>query len=124
MQSAGEADSKLSGLVVRPLKLTNETAQFDLVVNGVESKYGLAGAFEYSTDLFDAATVARMSEHFGEILNRVVAQPEIRLSQIEESLAATERQQQLDQEEEYRQACRQKLMNVKRKGVRSDSLSS
>src|SRR6266404_1019565 len=69
LQSAGEADSKLSGLVVRPLKLTNETAQFDLVVNGVESKYGLAGAFEYSTDLFDAATVARMSEHFGEILN-------------------------------------------------------
>jgi len=124
LQSVGETDSKLSGLVVRPLNLVTETAQFDLVVNGMESKYGLAGVFEYSTDLFDSATVTRMAEHFGEILNRVVAQPEIRLSQIEESLAERERQQQVVKEQEYKQACLQKLMNVKRKSVRSDSLSS
>jgi hypothetical protein len=124
LQTAGKGVMRLSGLVVRPVKLANETAQFDLVVNGVDSEYGLAGVFEYSTDLFDGATIALMAQHFGEILNLVVAQPEMRLSQIEESLAEAERQQEHLREQEYKQACLQKFMSVKRKGVRAESLSS
>lgn len=102
LQSVASDHVELSGLIARPLKVENETAQFDLVVNGTDSKSGLAGVFEYSTDLFDAATVARMADNFGRILNAIVAQPEIRLSQLKQQLADLERQ-------EYEEACRQKL---------------
>lgn len=91
-----------SGLIARPLKVENETAQFDLVVNGIDSRSGLVGVFEYSTDLFDAATVARMGDNFGRLLNAIVARPEIRLTELKQQLADLERQ-------EYEEACRQKL---------------
>jgi condensation domain-containing protein len=102
LQSARDEDVKLSGLVARPLKVENETAQFDLVVNGIDSKSGLAGVFEYSTDLFDPATIARLAENFGRILGAIVMQPEIRLSQMKQHLADL-------QQQEYRDACRQKF---------------
>lgn len=104
LQSVALDQVKLSGLTARPLKVENETAQFDLVVNGIDSKSGLVGVFEYSTDLFDPATVGRMAENFGRILHAIVAQPEIRLSELRQQLAALERQ-------EYEEACRQKLAN-------------
>lgn len=104
LQSVASDRVELSGLTARPLKVENETAQFDLVVNGIDSKSGLVGVFEYSTDLFDAATVARMADNFGRILNAIVAQPAIRLSELKQQLAAFERQ-------EYEEACRQKLAN-------------
>ena len=104
LQNVADDDIELSGLIARPLKVENETAQFDLVVNGIDSKSGLVGVFEYSTDLFDAATIARMTDNFGRILNAVVARPEIRLTELKQQLAALERQ-------EYEEACRQKLAN-------------
>ena len=102
LQSVASDEVELSGLTARPLKVENETAQFDLVVNGIDSRSGLFGVFEYSTDLFDAATVARMADNFGRILNTIVAQPNIRLSELKQQLAAFERQ-------EYEEACRHKL---------------
>lgn len=104
LQSVASDDVELSGLTARPLKVDNETAQFDLVVNGIDSKSGLVGVFEYSIDLFEAATVARMAENFGRILNAIVAQPEIRLTELKQKLADLERR-------EYEEACRQKLAN-------------
>lgn len=102
LQNVASDDAVLSGLTARSLKVENETAQFDFVVNGIDSKSGLTGVFEYSTDLFDAATVVRMADNFGRILRAVVAQPEIRLSELKQQLAGLERQ-------EYEDACRQKL---------------
>ncbi|HEU4712840.1 MAG TPA: condensation domain-containing protein [Pyrinomonadaceae bacterium] len=104
LQSVASDELGLSGLVARPMKVEHETAQFDLVVNGIDSKHGLTGVFEYSTDLFDAPTIARMTENFGRVLNAVIAQPDIRLSQLKQQLAEVERQ-------DYEDACRQKLAN-------------
>ncbi len=104
LQNASPDEVEPSELIARPMKVENETAQFDLVVNGIDSRSGLAGVFEYSTDLFEAATVARMADNFGRILRAVVARPTNRLSELKQQLAELERQ-------EYEDACRQKLAN-------------
>ncbi len=56
------------------------TAKFDLTLALAEVGGGLVGSFEYSTDLFDAATIDRMAGHFRTLLEGVVADPEARLS--------------------------------------------
>jgi amino acid adenylation domain-containing protein len=44
---------------------------------------GLEARFTYSTDLFDADTMARMSGHFGKLLEGIVANPDQRISRVD-----------------------------------------
>jgi amino acid adenylation domain-containing protein len=58
------------------------TAKFDLMLDLWDSPKGLSGEFEYSTDLFDAATIARMAGHFQTLLGGIVTNAEQRLSDL------------------------------------------
>jgi amino acid adenylation domain-containing protein len=60
----------------------NQTAKFDLSLSLQKTEQDLTGAFEYSTDLFDATTIARMIEHWQILLAGIVANPEQRLSDL------------------------------------------
>lgn len=51
------------------------TAIFDLAFLLFETKQGLAGQFEYSTDLFDAETINRMAEQYNMLLSSIVCDP-------------------------------------------------
>ena len=44
-----------------------------------EVEQGIRGTFEYNTDLFDEATITRISNHFTALLEGIVAHPEWRL---------------------------------------------
>ncbi len=68
------------------------TAKFDLYLEIVETTDGLHGAFEYSTDLFDAATIERLSGHYLTLLAAVAAEPDSRLSELEVLTPAERRQ--------------------------------
>ncbi|MFB2922783.1 MULTISPECIES: amino acid adenylation domain-containing protein [Aerosakkonema] len=61
---------------------TNYTAKFDLSLSLQKTEQGLTGGFEYSTDLFDAATIAGMIEHWQTLLGGIVANPEQKLSDL------------------------------------------
>ncbi|HEX6087530.1 MAG TPA: amino acid adenylation domain-containing protein [Thermoanaerobaculia bacterium] len=76
------------------LPFDSGTAKFDLALSMEEANGGLAGALEYNTDLFDAATIARMVAHFEQLLTRVAADPSQPLSAIE-LLTSEERQRML-----------------------------
>ncbi len=69
-------------LVFAPLKLSSTTAKFDLTLGVVEEANGLRAAFEYSTDLFAAATVERMLGHFQTLLETIVTDPDQRLADL------------------------------------------
>ena len=71
---------ELAGLTLSSLEVDNETAKFDLTLELGETPEGLSGWFEYSTDLFDAATIARMAGHFQTLLEGIVADPEQRVA--------------------------------------------
>ena len=70
-------------------------ARFDLTMEIDEHEEGLRVVYEYATDLFDEATIARMHGQFAELLRQVVLRPELRLSEIP-LLTATDQRVLLD----------------------------
>ena len=58
----------------------------------IDADGGLSGWLEYSTELFEAATIARMAAHFRTLLEAIVANPEERISRLP-LLPAAERKQ-------------------------------
>ncbi|MBQ1076379.1 amino acid adenylation domain-containing protein [Micromonospora sp. C31] len=72
--------ASLSDLTVTLLETGTESARFDLDVNVWESDQGLECLIDYSTDLFDEATVARLATSFRELLAAATADPGRRLA--------------------------------------------
>ncbi|SFJ64597.1 non-ribosomal peptide synthetase [Thermoflavimicrobium dichotomicum] len=64
--------SEVEGLDVETIPLEQETAKFDLTVTMAEAPEGLVAAFEYNTDLFEAATIERMAKQFQYLLEQIV----------------------------------------------------
>lgn len=85
---------RLPGLHVEITEVDAAAAKFDLSLDMAETEAGLEGAFEYNTDLFDAATVARMAGHFQTLLAGIVATPDCRLHELP-LLSVEERQEAL-----------------------------
>ena len=73
---------EMAGLRLTPLELATGTAKLDLTLSLAERGDELRGWIEYSTDLFDAATIDRLRDHFATLLAGAVAAPERRISQL------------------------------------------
>jgi amino acid adenylation domain-containing protein len=59
-----------------PLEVDTGTAKFDLTMSLAETPHGISGMLEYSTDLFEAATIERMVEQFQVLTAGIVANPD------------------------------------------------
>lgn len=66
---------EFGGVTGETLPIETETAQFELSLNLDDSADGLLGTFEYSTELFDAASIQRMTGHFLTLLEGIVRNP-------------------------------------------------
>jgi non-ribosomal peptide synthetase component F len=86
----------LSGLVVDEVQLPIVTASHDLTFEFEESGERLRGAVEYNTDLFDAATIERMTGHLLMLLSVIADGPDRMLGELP-LLTAPERQRVLVQ---------------------------
>lgn len=75
LQNTPSAELALPGLHVQRLAYNRLTAILDLTLTLHEESDGLHGAFEYSADLFDAQTAARMADHFCRLLTAIVSDP-------------------------------------------------
>ncbi|HEX2207305.1 MAG TPA: amino acid adenylation domain-containing protein [Longimicrobium sp.] len=73
----------LPGVAVRERGVPHRTAKFDLTLNLEESESGLTAYLEYAADLFDAATAARIGEHYVRLLDQALADPDRRLSALD-----------------------------------------
>src|SRR5262249_30434262 len=62
-------------ITLTPLEAPNGTAKFDLTLFAAEGPEGLDLTMEYSSDLFDPATIDRMLAHYRILLESIVAQP-------------------------------------------------
>jgi len=67
------------GLNVEPLRLEGGTARCDLTLFLSPQAGLLQATLEYNTDLFEAATIARIAAHYQLILRRMVDNPDERL---------------------------------------------
>ena len=66
---------RLGELEIRNFRIDYAFSQFDLSLHLYEQAEGYVGRFEYSTELFDGATVEKISADFMELLQAVVADP-------------------------------------------------
>jgi len=82
-----------------------------------ETGAGLAGAFTYSSDLFDAETIDCISEQFTELLQTVVEDPEIQLSVLRARLDKVGRAHRQRVAERREESTHQKLRSARRKAV-------
>ncbi len=76
MQNMALPPLRLPQLELEVLEAERETTQFDLVLFMGESGEQLMGQLQYSTDLFEAATIGRMAEHLEQLLQSIVAAPQ------------------------------------------------
>lgn len=82
LQNAPKQVARIPGLEIEELEFGSGLAKFDLTLEVVEQEGGLYCAFEYSTDLFEAATIERMARHFNRLLSAALDAPEIPVSRL------------------------------------------
>ncbi|HEX3253018.1 MAG TPA: amino acid adenylation domain-containing protein, partial [Pyrinomonadaceae bacterium] len=99
---------ELPGMKLELIESHNHSAKFDLNVvfvlpaeqriglNLGEAESEITGLFEYNTDIFDDETIRRMLGHYHTLLESVVKNPEVRISELQ-LLTESERQQLLNE---------------------------
>ncbi|NJC74319.1 non-ribosomal peptide synthetase, partial [Planosporangium thailandense] len=75
LQNGQRGATTFTGLQVEPVSVERAASNFDLTVEFQESDGVLAGALEYSTEVFDAATMRRLADHLAVLLAGLVADP-------------------------------------------------
>ncbi|QSQ18069.1 non-ribosomal peptide synthetase [Myxococcus landrumensis] len=79
LQNAYSGDLALTGLKQRQMDHGLRFAKVDLALSLQETSEGLEGELDFSSDLYDVATMARFSEHLVNLLEAAVAEPSSRL---------------------------------------------
>ncbi|HET8841782.1 MAG TPA: amino acid adenylation domain-containing protein, partial [Ktedonobacteraceae bacterium] len=82
LQNASPETGDFPEARVRSLKVDRTTAQFDLTLDLTETAEGLDGWLEYSTDLFEAATISRMVQQLQTLLDSINENPNQLLSEL------------------------------------------
>jgi non-ribosomal peptide synthetase component F len=70
------------GLQLEVLPLDNETAKFDLEVHVIDQLDSMQALFMYNTDLFDESTIVRMSRRYFALLESIVEDRDLRISDL------------------------------------------
>jgi alpha-ketoglutarate-dependent taurine dioxygenase len=116
LQNVPPPTMELPGLEVGALELESEVARFDLGLFMEEAEEGLAGLWKYSTDLFDASTVAGLSERYVTLLGNIAARPEARLSAFE-VLSHTEKESAMIESKQREEGKLKRLKSIQPKAV-------
>ncbi|HTO94342.1 MAG TPA: condensation domain-containing protein, partial [Bacteroidota bacterium] len=80
-ENAPMPGSGAHALTLHPVRIESGTTKFDLTLT-LYDEGELKGFFEYATDLFDPATIARMEGHFLTLLWGIVGDPERPVSRL------------------------------------------
>lgn len=77
------ASLELRDLRLEPFEIESGTSRFDLTLELGEWQGRLAGALEYNSELFEEETAGRLLERFQRFLEEAVAQPELRIQDVD-----------------------------------------
>ncbi|HKG80697.1 MAG TPA: amino acid adenylation domain-containing protein, partial [Pyrinomonadaceae bacterium] len=108
MENTPSPEIKLRDLQLSLLETARETAKFDIVLVMWETAKGLEGSLEYSTDLYEEATMQRLLCQFQTLLEGIVADPNAQIADLP-LLTASEQQQLLTDWNNTRQDFPQEL---------------
>jgi non-ribosomal peptide synthetase component F len=99
-QNTPWVELNLEGLKLTPIIVEQDVTRFELAFFLWETPEGLKGTVNYSTDLFETSTIARMITHFETFLRHICTQPDAYLESInpyDEKEEAARRTSQLQQ---------------------------
>jgi amino acid adenylation domain-containing protein len=82
LQNTPMPDLRVGDLRVRGWEIDNGTSKFDLTISLSETPDGLSGWIEYARDLFDSDRITRLDGHFQRLIEQIVANPNVLLSQL------------------------------------------
>ncbi|HEY0640037.1 MAG TPA: amino acid adenylation domain-containing protein [Pseudonocardiaceae bacterium] len=82
LQNTPDRDAGFPGLAAEDLELPTTTATVDLTIEFHEAGDVLHGSVNYNTDLFDAATVRRLTEQLSVLLRAIADDPDRPLSRL------------------------------------------
>jgi amino acid adenylation domain-containing protein len=82
----------LGGFAMESIPLERRAATLDLVMLIIETTGSLSASIRFNTDLFDAATIARMAGHFQTLLESVLRDPAAAIGDVEILTGAERRQ--------------------------------
>lgn len=82
LQNAPIGKLELPGLTITHWEMENVTAKYDLTLSILETESGLRTSWEYNSDLFDLATINRMANHFQDLLEGMVSNPQQRVFEL------------------------------------------
>ena len=91
-QNTPQANLDLSNLSLEIFRNENGTSKYDLTLDITETQQELLSTFEYNVDLFNESTVKRWSVHFITLLESIVDNPYMNISELS-ILKAEERKQ-------------------------------
>jgi amino acid adenylation domain-containing protein/thioester reductase-like protein len=78
----GPRGGGIPGLALEPIDVDRQASALDLTLHLRAAGGEISGVVEYSTDLFDATTIAQLEERFREVLESLIADPDRRLSSL------------------------------------------
>ena len=76
-------DKSLNEVQISRDQISHDTSKYELTLFITESKDGLRGGIEYNRDLFERATIARMLEHFTQLLKSITESPQLAIGKLE-----------------------------------------
>jgi amino acid adenylation domain-containing protein len=83
LQNMDIAVLEFNNLEFTPYEFANKTAKFDLSVEAIEVNSRLEFTMQYYTKLFKRESIERLGRHFISILESIVVQPQIKITDIE-----------------------------------------
>jgi hypothetical protein len=104
------------GLKMRPLGV-GSTSRFDLVVFINNPESGASVTWMYNPTLFDRDRVIQMSQSYGFVLEKICADPGIKLESLFAALDEFEREQRRSEQEKVQKLGLEKLKKVRRKAI-------
>ncbi|MCB9251759.1 MAG: amino acid adenylation domain-containing protein [Flavobacteriales bacterium] len=75
-------DIELKGLKTKIVPSGQEVTKFELTLTMVETRKGIKGSVQYSTDLFNELTIIRLCSRFEELLKQIAENPQRKLTQL------------------------------------------
>jgi hypothetical protein len=115
MQNTPRSPLKLPGIEVRPFGMRIERSKFDFAIFMVETNDGLVGHWVYSTELFDEATIARLTDRYRTVLAAMPKKHESELGVFFDVLAEAEKHRLASAVQDFEQASKRRLQQIKRR---------
>ncbi len=96
LQNTERSNLNIPGLTFLPFEFENNVVKFDLALSAYEVGDKISCKIEYRTSLFKKESIERLAEHFIQIADEVVSNPEMQLAEVE-TITEDEKQRLLDQ---------------------------